>query len=372
MTPSVYVIAGGGTSGHVNPALAIAEQIRANEPDAVIEFVGTQQGIENRLVRQAGFPFHVIRASGLPSRPSLAMVRAIRDYLAGRRQCLKLLRERRPHAVIGTGGYVCSPLVAAAAHLNIPVLLHEQNAYPGRSNRMMARRSQAVCLSFADAAPFFPKHTPLHLTGNPVRSVFFQQSHEHARKNAGISPETHLVLAVGGSLGARSINQAVLDLAAKLKALSADHPLRHLHVILGCGTQHEAAVRQAAAGLDWLDVHAYIDQIHEWMAAADLVIGRAGAGACFELAALGRPSILVPYPYAAGDHQTANAASLVKAGAAVLCKDQDLSAERLFSYFNELLTDRTVLQSMSTAALSLARPDAASEIYQHLRRIQKD
>lgn len=372
MTPSVYVIAGGGTSGHVNPALAIAEAIRANEPDARIEFVGTRRGIENRLIHQAGYPFHEIRASGLPSRLSPAMFRAIRDYLAGRRQCLKLLKALRPNAVIGTGGYVCSPLVAAAARLNIPVLLHEQNAYPGRSNRMMARRSQAVCLSFADAIPYFPEKTPLYLTGNPVRSVFFEQSHEKSRVEAGLTPDDRFVLALGGSLGAQSINQAILNLDTVISSLPEQHPLRRLHVILGCGAQHETAVRQAAAGYDWLEVHAYIDQIQQLMAAADLIICRAGAGACFELAALGRPAILVPYPHAAGDHQTANAASLVHAGAAVLCRDQDLTAERLMEYFNDLLTDPTKLKTMAEAASSLARPDAAAEIYQYLRQIRSD
>jgi UDP-N-acetylglucosamine--N-acetylmuramyl-(pentapeptide) pyrophosphoryl-undecaprenol N-acetylglucosamine transferase len=368
MSPLRFVVAGGGTSGHINPALAIAEQIRRDHPDAEIRFCGTARGLESSLVPRAGFAFMAIRARGLPTRPSREMLRALADYFAGYRQCRRLLRDFRPNAVVGTGGYVCSPVVAAASGLRIPVLLHEQNAFPGRSNRLMARRSQAVCISFPGAERHFRTRAPITLTGNPVRDVFFHQDRREARTALGLDPQQPIILAIGGSLGARSINQAVLGLDFVPGGLPGGQlPL----VILAAGKQHFAAVSEAAAGKSWLKVHEYLYDIHLYMSAADLLICRAGAMTCAELAALGRPAIMVPYPFAAGDHQTFNARAQTDAGAAVLCPDSQLQPAWLMSALQDLFRDPGKLEQMGRAAATQARPDAAAAICRRLYEVMQ-
>lgn len=371
MSPLRFLLSGGGTSGHITPALAIAEQIRMDHPDAEIRFCGTARGLESDLVPRAGYEFFPIRARGLPSKPSPEMLRALADFVAGRRQCRQLLREFRPNAVIGTGGYVCSPVVSAAASLGIPVLLHEQNAFPGRSNRLMARKAAAVCISFPGTEQHFPARTRVTLTGNPVRAAFFGLERDQARQALSIDPAAPLILVIGGSLGARTLNQAILglDLAETWRGWSSG-PLPA--VILAAGRQQFAEVSAAAStGKPWLSVREYIHDIDLHMASADLIICRAGAMTCAELAALGRPSILVPYPFAAGDHQTFNARSLADAGAALLCPDAALTPAYLRKTLQELFTDPARLKAMGLAAAGLARPNAARDICRRLYEVMQ-
>jgi UDP-N-acetylglucosamine--N-acetylmuramyl-(pentapeptide) pyrophosphoryl-undecaprenol N-acetylglucosamine transferase len=366
-----YILAGGGTSGHVNPALAIADQLKQDHPDTEIRFLGTARGIERDVVGRSGYPFEAIRARPLPYRLSPKLFRALFDYLAGRRQCRHLMQAFRPHAVIGTGGYVCSPVVAAAASLGIPVLLHEQNAYPGRSNRLMARRSQVVCTSFPGTEKWFAPGTRVVLTGNPVRAVFFRQTRAQARQALAIAPEQMLVLVLGGSLGARTINRAVLGLADVMRQ-PEDWPDGLPQIILAAGKRDYADVCAQAEGLTaWLTVRDYIHDIHVVMAAADLILCRSGANTCSELAALGLPSILVPYPHAAGDHQTYNARAFQDAGAALLCPDDQLTATYLAERLRELLADPSRRFAMGQAAATLARPDAAVDICRCLYEYEK-
>ncbi|MEA4888508.1 MAG: undecaprenyldiphospho-muramoylpentapeptide beta-N-acetylglucosaminyltransferase [Clostridiaceae bacterium] len=360
-----YLLAGGGTSGHVNPALAIADQLKKDDPTADIRFCGTARGIEQDIIPRAGYPFQAIRARGLPRRLSPDLFRALADFWAGRRQCRQLMREFCPDVVIGTGGYVCSPVVAAAASLHIPVLLHEQNAFPGRSNRLMARRSQMVCVSFPGTEHWFHTKAPIILTGNPVRSLFFELDRQEARKTLNLDPDERIVLAMGGSLGARSINQAVLGLSPWLDDLTqwAGGPPT---VYLAAGSRQYAEIASSGRGKDWLQVRDYIHDIQLYMAAADLLVCRAGAITCSELAALGRPAVMVPYPYAAGDHQTYNARVFADAGAAILCPDAQLQPAWLAQTLHDLLLQPDRLQEMGRAAKQMARPDAVSAICRSL------
>lgn len=373
MTSYRFLLAGGGTSGHIYPALAVARQIKQDHPEAELLFCGTQAGLESRLIPEAGFAFKEISARGLPTRPSWDMIKALKAYQQGKKQCISIMKDYKPHAVIGTGGYVCGPVAAAAAALKIPLLIHEQNAYPGRANRMMARRSQVVCISFQEAAGWFKTEAPVILTGNPVRAEFFHQSYDAARAALGWPAGQPVILALGGSLGARSINEAVLGMAPFFEHLIQDHQDRATvpHVHLSCGKNHYERIAHDAGNCDWLTVYPYIDQVHLMMAAADLIVCRAGAGACFELAAVGRPSILIPYPYAAGDHQTANARALVESGAALLCQDDQLDAVWLYHQTQTLLAQEEKREQMGLAALNLASPDAAADICRQLYRIMK-
>lgn len=353
--PPRFLIAAGGTSGHVNPAMAIAEELRRRHPDAAIEFVGTARGLEATLVPAAGYVFNAIPARGFPRKLSKELIPAIRDFIAGRRQSRALIGRFRPDIVIGTGGYVCGPAVAAASGAGIPVALHEQNAYPGRANRFLARKSQLVMVSFPGTESQFAKGTKVVLTGNPVRSVFFGITRADGRRALGIGEGETLLLVLGGSLGARTLNEATL-------AAAAEPSLAHVRIVLACGKQHAESIAAAGAAHPNLTVKAYIDNMQDYMAAADLIVCRAGAITCAEVAALGRATIMVPYPYAAGDHQTANAKGFAERGASLLCADRDFTGPWLIARLKELLPDRARLARMGAAAAELARPNAALDI----------
>lgn len=366
-----YILSGGGTSGHVNPALAVAREILRREPDAEISFFGTARGIEQDLVSRAGYAFIAIEARPLPNKPSFAAIKALTAFLRGRRQSRRLMQALRPDAVIGTGGYVCSPVVAAAASLKIPVLLHEQNAWPGRSNRLMARRSQAVCVAFPGTEKHFAKHVPVTVTGNPVLPDFFGQDRQQIRQSIHPAGERPLILAMGGSLGARTINQAILGLEPWIRQRQLKN-LPRPRIILAAGKRQFDAVAAAGAAYgDWLEIRDYLHDIHRYFAAADLLICRAGALTCSEIAAAGRPSVLIPYPYAAEDHQTFNARILSEAGAALICPDGQFNAKWLSGQLTALLADPDRLTAMGRQALTLARPDAAAAIYDCLLQIMR-
>lgn len=367
-----YILAGGGTSGHINPALAIADEIVRREPDAQILFCGTARGLESEMVPRAGYAFQEIRARGLPNRPGKEAVKALREILAGRKQCMKLIRDFKPDAVIGTGGYVCSPLISAAARLKVPALLHEQNAYPGRSNRMLAGRCQSVCISFPGTEKYFRTSAPIVLTGNPVREIFFELDRDQARQKLGIDEQEKLVLIMGGSLGAAKLNNAVLGLAEDDKWQAFANARGKIKLLLAAGKQHYEVVSQMAEAkkLD-CDVREYLFDAHLWMAAADLVVARAGAMTCAELAALGRASVLIPYPYAAGDHQTFNAGALVNAGAAIMQSDELCNSSWLSDTLIDMLSDSEKLSSMGKSAKLLAKPQASGDIYKCLAGIIK-
>jgi len=349
-------MAGGGTSGHINPAVAIADEIMKVSPDSVIEFCGTSRGLESDIVPRAGYVLHPIRARGVPSKPSLKMIKAVSDFAAGRRTCTDLIRKFKPDVVIGTGGYVCSPLVSAALRLHIPVLLHEQNAFPGRSNRLMSRNADVVCTSFSGMEEYFPHAKSVVYTGNPVKQIFFETVRESSRKKLGIPDATFFLLAMGGSLGSRTINESVLALADQIGG-------GDFKIVLSAGKQQYASLcGQTSASNDKIDIREYIYDQEIYMSAADLLLVRAGAITCAEVAALGVPSIMIPYPFAAGDHQTYNARAFEQAGACILLKDADVTPEILIKLAGELQGDRERLRAMGEKAAGLSKPNAVHDI----------
>ena len=360
------LIAGGGTSGHIHPALAIADQIKESSPDSQIEFCGTERGLESELVPKAGYVIHKIRARGLPTKPSRKMVAALVEMAAGRRTCISLIRSFRPDVVIGTGGYVCSPLVSAAHAMHVPVLLHEQNAFPGRSNRLLSRHASAVCTSFPGIESYFPKAKQVLFTGNPVKKIFFSIQKEESRRKLGLTKDDFFVLAMGGSLGARTINDAVVELSR----LALPPKTK---ILLSAGKQqHEELIAKITSANQVLEIREYIYDPEQYMAAADLIICRAGAITCAEVAALGLPSIMIPYPFAAGDHQTSNAMAFVNQNASVMMKDGDVTAVSLLEHVTALAEDRVRLQKMGENAKSLSMPNAALDIANQVMKICKN
>ncbi len=345
-----FLFAGGGTSGHIYPAIAIADRIMLDCPDSEIEFCGTKRGLEFELVPKAGYRIHPIRASGLPSRLSVKMIKAVFNYLSGRRSCIKLIRNFKPDAVIGTGGYVCSPLISAARKMHVPIFLHEQNAFPGRSNRMMSKWAHTVCTGFPNMEEYFPKASRVVCTGNPIRDVFTRMSRKEARDLLHIAEDEFLILAMGGSLGSKTINDAMLGLPEYLKNTD-------VRMVLSAGKQQYSAIPdEVRVSYNNLEVKEYISDTHIYMYAADLIVCRAGAITCAEIAAVGVPSVMIPYPFAAGDHQTYNARIFEEKGAGLLIKDQVLSAEKLAEVIVPIITNNELRSRMRTKAIELHHP----------------
>ncbi len=364
---TTIAITGGGTSGHVNPALAIAHTLKKMRPDLEIIFIGSRDGIESELVPRAGFEFIEIPAYPFEKTPR-DMYKAVRDLWRGSQVCKKLIRERGIAAVIGTGGYVAAPLLSAAKKLRIPCLLHEQNAFPGRSNRMMSRGADVVCISYEKSASYFNKAQRVVMTGNPIDERFFQISKANARRELKIPDEQFFILSTGGSLGAESINQASIELALRyLEPGDGQASTNQTQILLVSGnSRHEAcqntAKKLGLMGYEGLKIEKYLYNMVLYMAAADIVISRAGAIACAELAALSKAVILVPFPFAAGDHQRHNAMAFVERNAGLCIEDAELTGERLYNAIEELKHTKEKLEAMEKAAAALASPTAATDI----------
>ncbi len=352
------VIAGGGTGGHVYPGIAVAEEVRSRGGDVV--FVGTERGLESRIVPAAGFPLLIVPACGFlrrrPIQNAGAVIENGRGVFAARRHLL----DFRPDVVLGMGGFASFAAGAAARHLGIPLVIHEQNAVPGLANRVLARMATRILTSWTGAVPGGTRGTTR--VGLPVRAAFRTLDSSATRARARIALELAeddlLVVIFGGSRGARSLNEAV---AAWISSPSFTGTAG-IRVLWATGSDHVDAFRAAAAAAGpRVRVVPYIERMPEVLPAADLAVTRSGAMTLAELAACGVPSILVPYPYATGDHQTANARSFVNAGAAILVPDAALSA-RLGDAIADLVAHPERRRAMAEAAGTQGNPQAAAEI----------
>jgi UDP-N-acetylglucosamine--N-acetylmuramyl-(pentapeptide) pyrophosphoryl-undecaprenol N-acetylglucosamine transferase len=345
------VIAGGGTGGHVFPALAVADELKRRMKEAEITFVGGQRGLETRLVPQAGYPLRTLRMSGLKGASAVARVAAAGMAGGALVRCMAWMAAARPRLVIGVGGYASGPAVLAAKVLGVRTMILEQNHFPGATNRWLAPRVDAVCVPSEAARRRLGGRGIV--TGNPVREAF-----THIGPSPG-GPALSL-LVFGGSRGARSINRAMVE---ALPALAALRPVPT--IVHQTGADGLEEVRRAYAGFPSLasaHVTAFLEDMPRRLAEADLVVARAGATTLAELAAAGRPAILIPYPHAADDHQRLNAEAVVEAGAALSVLDRELSGPGLATMVADLAADRGRLRRMGEAARTLAHPDAAARI----------
>lgn len=345
------VIAGGGTGGHVFPALAVADELRRRTDEAQITFVGGQRGLETRLVPQAGYPLRTLRMSGLKGASLPARAAATGMAAAAVVRCLGWMARRRPDLVMGVGGYASGPAVLAARTLGVRTMILEQNHFPGATNRWLAPRVDAVCVPSEAARRRLGGRGIV--TGNPVREAFTRIGPPPG--GPGLS-----LLVFGGSRGARSINRAMTE---ALPQLAAMRPVPR--IVHQTGPEALEAVRAAygaVPALSQAEVAPFLDDMPLRLADADLVLARAGATTLAELAAAGRPAILVPYPHAADDHQRLNAEAVAEAGAAVWILDGELTGVRLSASVAELAADPARRLRMGEAARGLARPDAAARI----------
>jgi UDP-N-acetylglucosamine--N-acetylmuramyl-(pentapeptide) pyrophosphoryl-undecaprenol N-acetylglucosamine transferase len=350
------MIAGGGTGGHLFPGIAVAEAARRRDPQAAILFVGSERGLEARVLPETGFALETLPIAPLRGRGSRERINALGTLAASVQRARALVRGFAPDVVVGLGGYASAPAVVAGRLAGTPIVLLEQNARPGLTTRLLARLADRVCISFPESAASFAPGKAV-VTGNPVRwsgastTGVATSAAETTTAAGGLA-----ILLFGGSAGARTLNQAGPAMGAAL----ADVP--GVRIVHQTGAEAEVSVRAAyaAAGID-ADVRSFITDMRAAYAAADLVVCRAGATTIAELAALGKPAILVPYPYAADDHQRANAESLVRAGAARMVLDADATGARLASEVRAVLA-ADVRATMTARVRALARPDAAERV----------
>lgn len=359
------VVTGGGTGGHVYPALAVIERLRSLRPDAQVLYCGTPASLEERLALRAGLPFAPVPSAGLVGKSPVDRLRAFGAAGAGLAAALGHIRRFRPTAAFGTGGYASGPVVLAAALARVPTLLHEQNVFPGFTNRRMAPFVALVAVPHAETARYLPRRARIAVTGNPVRAEFFRADREAARQALGLAPDERLVLFVMGSRGSATVNRAI---AGALPALLRAPRLR-VHWITG-RVHHEEALRLAEAALggigpemeEKLVMEPYADAMAERLVASDLVVCRGGAITMAEVCAAGRAALVVPSPHLVGQRQDLNAEPLVAAGAARLLRESELHPERLAAEVTSLLADPEGLREMGRRAKALARPRAADDL----------
>lgn len=363
------LFAGGGTAGHINPALAIANYISEKE-QSEIAFVGTDEGLEAELIPRLGHKISLIKIHGFERKLNLQNFKNIFELPKSIIDSKKIIREFKPDIVIGTGGYVSGPVLYAAAKMNIPTLIHESNAYPGVTTKILSGYVDVVALGSAAAKQYLKKYNKIIHTGNPVRPSILSTGEFEARRILKLDQRPFIVF-FGGSMGARDFNANVVDWICDI----ADSGKYRIMMGTGKFFQYDAVInRFADKGFDLkkhsdIKVSEYIYDMDVVMSAADLVVSRAGASTLSELTALGKPAVLVPSPYVTANHQEHNARELEKAGAAKVILEKDFSPETLGNAVRELVDDKQKLIAMKKASKSIGTASATEEIYREVKEL---
>ena len=366
------IFAGGGTAGHINPALAIAGYLKDKDPKTEILYIGAQGGMEERLVPQAGFEIRTIKISGFKRSLSPKAIKdnivTVKRAFSSTADAKKIMKEFKPDICIGTGGYVSGPVIRAALKLKIPAIIHEQNAFPGVTTKMLSKNVQKVMLANPYAKKYLSDSCHFVTTGNPVRGEIITAAKEASRKELGLD-ERPVILSFGGSLGARKINEGVADLIARS---GKDGKYQIIHAYGQYGKWFPDLLREKGIEPDDcknLDIREYINNMSTCLAAADLVICRAGAITLSELQVQGKPAILIPSPNVAENHQYHNAMSMVDSKAAFIIEESELTGEKVIEYADRILGDEETLKEYSQTAGKMAIVDANDRIYSVIRTV---
>lgn len=369
------LFATGGTAGHINPALAVASYIREIYPDCEIMFIGTADHMESRLVPQAGFDFKTINISGFKRSFSPSAIshniKTVFRLIKSSSDSKKIIKQFNPNVVVGFGGYVSGPVLQSAVKLGIPTCIHEQNAFPGITNKTLAKEVDKVMLTVEDAKKYLQPKNPVEITGLPVRGELLRADKAMSRAQLGIPDDKYLVLSFGGSLGAKPINEAMYDI---LLSSAESGRYCHIHSVGTNGTEYLEKFEKAGfvnGKKGTVEVRQYIDNMDVCMSAADLVIGRAGASSLSEIEAMGKASILIPSPYVAENHQFHNAMALVNRDAGFVIEEKDLTTQVLNDKINELLSDETKLKTVEKNAKAMAVTNSRERIAQIILDLAK-
>ena len=359
---ATILFAAGGTGGHLYPAIAIAEEIRKKEPKATIAFVGTKEKIEARVVPQKGYQFHAIWISGFSRRLKVKNILFPLKVIVSLFQSFFLIKKVHPDVVVGTGGYVCGPVLFVASLLGIPTVVHESNSYPGVTTRLLASKVSKVFITFEVTKKWISSSANVECVGTPTREELSLVSRTDGSRFFGLDPNKKTLIAFGGSLGAASINKAMQEVVE-------DAIVHDYQIIWQTGDadwQSANAVQQHAN----IKVMKYVDRMDCGYAAADVAISRSGATTLAELTRLGKPAILVPYPFAAANHQEMNAQTMVESGAAVMIKDSELQGTLLHTV-RELLFNENKCAEMREKSLLLGKSNAGCEIAEKVLAMKK-
>ncbi|MFC5532183.1 undecaprenyldiphospho-muramoylpentapeptide beta-N-acetylglucosaminyltransferase [Cohnella yongneupensis] len=364
------VLTGGGTGGHLYPALAIGRAVMDDHPNSSLLYIGTRRGLENRIVPQHGIAFEAIDVSGFRRKLTWDNVRTVIRFVNGVKRSKVLLRRFKPDVVIGTGGYVCGPVVYAASKLGIPTLIHEQNVAPGLTNKFLSRYASAVAVSFAESVEQFARCPYVVHAGNPCASTAMKANPGKGFASLGLTNGEPFVLVAGGSGGARALNDAIAEMIPFLPELSK------VHFVFVTGERFYEETEAKAKKLlpvvsNRVHLYPYIHNMPEVLSAASLFVGRAGASFIAEITSLGIPAILIPSPNVTNNHQEANAKSLADRGAAELLLESDLSGERLFARIASIMGDPARRNAMAQASRKLGMPNAAQTILTQMNRITR-
>lgn len=361
-----YLVSGGGTGGHIFPALSIANEIRRRYPAAEILFVGAEGRMEMERVPAAGYEIKGLPVCGFDRKHLLRNVKVLFKLWKSIRLAKKILKDFKPDIAIGVGGYTSGPMLKAAQKKGIPTLLQEQNSYAGVTNKLLAKNAKCICVAYEGMERFFPEDK-IVLTGNPVRRNLLEcnATQEEARKAMGIDPEKATILIIGGSLGARTVNESIIGGLEKLGAAADD-----VQVVWQTGKFYDQQCKEALAksGVKNVIQMPFISNMDMAYRAADLVISRAGASSISELQLLGKPSILVPSPNVAEDHQTKNALALANRDAAIMVTDAE-APEKLVDAMLATVNDEDKLHSLSANVLRMALLNSAERIVDEVEKI---
>jgi UDP-N-acetylglucosamine--N-acetylmuramyl-(pentapeptide) pyrophosphoryl-undecaprenol N-acetylglucosamine transferase len=359
------IMTGGGTGGHIYPAIAIADKIKRKNPQAEILFIGTKRGMEKDLVPSNGYPIEFITVSGFNRKKPWKNIKTALDLWKGNKQAKKIINDFSPDLVIGTGGYVCGPVVRAAYKKGIRTFIHEQNAIPGVTNKLLEKYAEKVFLRFTSSKAYFKKQEKLIVNGNPLRKNFLMHGVSGYREKLKVKPNEFVILYFGGSLGAGKINRMMLGVVETVNNL----PNTRLFFVTGKsyyeGVMEEMAERgiRPAKNIKMLE---YINNMHEYISSADLIISRAGALTVSEITACGKPSILIPSPNVTGNHQYYNAKVVADKGGAIVIEEKDLTEEKLIGTILRLMNNKDMINNMTKASEIIGKTDAVDLIYDHL------
>ena len=357
------LLSGGGTGGHINPALAIGGKIKEVYKDAVIEYVGTKKGLERKLVPKEGYKIHYVKVEGLKRKLTLENIIAAYHAVTSVFEAKKIIKNFKPDIVIGTGGYVCWPVLKAAADMHIPTFVHESNAIPGVSTKMLSKYVDKILLNFKESEKYLEaEKEKLLVVGNPVKQEMFTLNAKKCREKLGISQNEKVVLSYGGSLGAKVVNETVFEM---ISGSMLPDGVRHIHAT-GNGYWDKAKEKFLAEGFSMQDentmikvkteIRRYIYNMPELMACADIVICRAGAMTVSEIAAMGKAAVFIPSPNVTDNHQYKNAKVLKDADAAELIEEKNLSSEILSETIKKMLSDESLSKKMKENVKVFADP----------------
>ena len=361
------IVTGGGSGGHIYPAIAIADKIKEKEPDAEILYMGNDLGLEKDIVPGTGYPLELVTARWLDRKSVVELALTGMVTARGVLQALKVMRKFKPDVVIGTGGFVCVPVVFAGHLYGAKCYLHEQNAYPGVANRVLEKFVEKVFLGFPDAADFFKEPKKHVNAGNPVRERFYNVDRDDARERLGIPKDDFVIFSFGGSQGAEKINEVGFDL------MEAVNGHKDVTYIFGTGSQYYDEILDKAKEKNIeiqpnIMVKSYINDIQYYLSAADLIISRAGALSVAESTVCGRALLLIPSPNVTGNHQYYNAKSVADQGGAIILEEKDLTSEVLSEEVMRLKNQPELLKEMGEASKACAPLDACEMIYAEIKR----